>query len=202
MKTSGHIWKLGRVIDTAYFPKKLPWIDEGKGNLTLYERKRLLQLANFLKKDGYHFLAGKIDNYLAYDAASVGKKWMTFTQMHLHCMAVELAAAILAGRKLRLGAVWYVQRQSPYRAVFVLPQQQCNEPPRHAFVFTSVRQGRIGSYQHCANDIDYNVSLTVQIEGWRQTATPCAGLATWHVLFPRLSVYHDGFPLAKIASRS
>ena len=42
--TRGHLWKLGWVVDTAKFPRRLPWIDEPLGRLTLYQRKCLLQL--------------------------------------------------------------------------------------------------------------------------------------------------------------
>ncbi|CCF43803.1 hypothetical protein CH063_13405 [Colletotrichum higginsianum] len=84
--------------------------------------------------------------------------------MYLHRMAVELAAAILARRKLRLGSIWNESgRRAPYRAVFVWPDQGDDGPsPIAAFAFTSAWQGIAGSQTHEANDIDRHVSLGVE----------------------------------------
>ncbi|TLS21454.1 uncharacterized protein PpBr36_10413 [Pyricularia pennisetigena] len=165
VKTRGHLWKLGRVVDTADFPPELPWIEKAKGNLNLHERKALLQLAIFLE-DTDDFLAHQIYDYLDYDAASVGKRWVTFTEKHLYDMAAELAAGILARRELMLGKLWNSPWHSFYRAVFVLQEMECNGPsPPPSFAFTSVMQGQIGSQHHDANDLDYNASLAVDIQG-------------------------------------
>lgn len=92
--TRGHIWKLGRVIDTSRFRRTLPWINEASGRLTLEQRKRLLQLVLHLK---YRRLANRIDEYLAADAdADAEEDYASFTKIYLHRIAVELAAVIRA----------------------------------------------------------------------------------------------------------
>jgi hypothetical protein len=164
--TRGHVWKLGRVIDTSRFRRKLPWIDEPSGRLTLGQRKRLLQLVFYLNDLNYRWLARRIDDYLAADA-NARDDYASFTDMYLYRMAAELAAAIQARQKLRLGSIWDSTGQSaPYRAVFVCSGEGNEEiylPPM-AFVFTSVRQGDPGSWIHDANDINHHVSLEVELE--------------------------------------
>ncbi|KAL8372203.1 hypothetical protein RB595_001816 [Gaeumannomyces hyphopodioides] len=90
----------------------------------------------------------------------------TFTDLYLHRMAVELADAILTRRKLRLGIIWDKGQSAPYSAIFVWSGQGGNGPyPLPSdFVFTSVRQGDLGSDIYDANDIDCHVSLVVDIE--------------------------------------
>ena len=73
----GHLWKLGRVIDTSMFGRKLPWIDNPRGRLPLNERKRLLQLIFCLNDLNYPILASQIDNYLAADA-NAGETYDSF----------------------------------------------------------------------------------------------------------------------------
>ncbi|TLD04233.1 uncharacterized protein PgNI_12155 [Pyricularia grisea] len=137
--TSGHIWRLGRIIDTAEFPRVLPWIDEPEGRLTLLQRKSLLRLVCHLHRLRHHRLANRINNYLAVDSRA-GESFTGFTDLFLYRMATELAKAILARRKLRLGSIWDQGRSAPYRGIFVWLEKETNEPcplPL-AFVFTSV----------------------------------------------------------------
>ncbi|KAL6910134.1 hypothetical protein GGI43DRAFT_389416 [Trichoderma evansii] len=119
--TKGHMWKLCRIIDTSTFGRKMPWIANSSGRLKLNQRKRLLQLALCLNKLKQFPLAQRIDQYLADDASSdAGDDYASFTEMYFHHMAAELAAAIKARRKLRLGSVWDpTGATEPYRAVFV-----------------------------------------------------------------------------------
>jgi hypothetical protein len=164
--TRGHVWKLGRVIDTSRFGRKLPWIDEPSGRLTLGQRKRLLQLVFHLNDLNYRWLADRIDDYLAADANAI-EDYASFTDMYLHHMAAELAAGIQARQKLRLGSIWDPTGQSaPYRAVFVWSGEgdEGIYLPPPAFVFTSARQGDRGSRIHDANDINHHVSLKVELE--------------------------------------
>lgn len=167
--TKGHLWKLGRVVDTSTFRPKLPRIDNPNGRLTLNERKRLLQLVFRLCDIGYRSLAGRIDKYLVADADSGGGPYASFTEEYLFRMASELAAAIRMHRKLRLGSIWDpTGRSAPYRAVFVWSNKNGNEdedearPP--AFVFTSAWYRNPGSEAHDANDINRHVSLKVVVE--------------------------------------
>ncbi|KFA66573.1 hypothetical protein S40285_09590, partial [Stachybotrys chlorohalonatus IBT 40285] len=144
----GHLWKLGRVIDTSMFGRKLPWIDNPRGRLSLNERKRLLQLIFCLNDLNYPILASQIDNYLAADA-NAGEAYDSFSDMYLHRMASELAAAIRMHRKLRLGSIWDPTGQTArYRAVFVWSPENKNpddEYPPPAFVFTSAWPRNPGS---------------------------------------------------------
>ncbi|EFZ04529.2 hypothetical protein MAA_01603 [Metarhizium robertsii ARSEF 23] len=161
----GHLWKLGRVIDTSTFWPKLPWIAEPRGRLTLWQRKRLLQLVFRLHDLDHDWLAERIDGYLAADA-NTRKDYRSFTEMYLHRMAVEIAATIQSRQKLRLGSIWDAGGcSSPYRAIFAWTgedtEMTCQPPP--AYVFTCARQGDPGSYGHDANDIDRHVSLQVEL---------------------------------------
>lgn len=163
--TKGHLWKLGRIINTATFPRRLPWINKPSGRLTSDHRKCLLQLVFHLRdSDRCHWLADQIDEYLDTDAdAHAWEEYHSFTEMHLHRMAAEIAAAILDGRKLRLGSICDDTERPPrYRAVFVWsdPDGDGLYPPA-GFAFTSAWQGDPGSQTHDANDIDRHVSLEV-----------------------------------------
>ncbi|GFP54313.1 hypothetical protein TASIC1_0003069100 [Trichoderma asperellum] len=185
----GHLWKLGRVIDTSKFRLKLPWINNPNGRLERDQRRRLLQLF-FCLNDLEHFpLAELIDQYLAYDAEfDASEDYGSFTEMYLHHMADELASAIEAGRKLRLGSIYNPTGQTEfYRAVFVWSDEdeyeyegeyadddmgeyeyvyedegEVHPPP--AYVFTSAWFRNPGSETHDANDIDRHVSLEVDLE--------------------------------------
>jgi hypothetical protein len=165
--TKGHLWKLGRVVDTAMFRRKLPWIDNPDGQLTLNQRKGLLQLVFRLCDFKYRSLAHRIDEYLAADAGA-RDAGTSFTKNYLHGMACELAAAIRVRRKLRLGCIWDPSgRPAPYRAVFVWSNEDGDRGeacPPPAFVFTSAWPRDLGSEFHDANDIERHVSLEVDLE--------------------------------------
>ncbi|KAL7947300.1 hypothetical protein V8C42DRAFT_317368 [Trichoderma barbatum] len=169
--TKGHLWKLSRVIDTSEFRKTLPWIVNPNGRLSLNQRKRLLQLVHCLNDLEHCPLADQIHKYLAKDATfDAEENFASFTEMYLHRMAAELAAAIRARRKLRLGSIWDpTGRSVPYSAIFVWSdrgededEDEANPPP--AFVFTSAWYRDPGSETHEANDIDRHVSLEVDLE--------------------------------------
>lgn len=136
--TSGHIWRLGCIIDTAEFPRKLPWIDEPEGRLTLLRRKSLLRLVRHLYRLRHHQLANRINNYLATDSRA-GESFTGFTDLFLYRMATKLAEAILVRRKLRLGSIWDQGGSAPYRGIFVWSEKERGRtcPLPLAFVFTS-----------------------------------------------------------------
>lgn len=200
ISTQGHLWKLSRIIDTSMFPKILSWIDNPSGRLTLNQRKRLRRLSLRLNELRYPTLAGRIDEYLAADANSGAKKdYTSFTDMYLHRMATELAAAIRAHRKLRLGSIWDPTGWSaPYRAVFVWSDTDEDKGEAHpppAFVFTSAWPRDLGSKIYEANDIDRHVSLEVSLE------ESLDGTDVPHVRVRRSLLgmcFFDGYPRTKV----
>ncbi|KAM0742719.1 hypothetical protein ACQRIT_002896 [Beauveria bassiana] len=167
--TKGHLWKLGRVVNTSTFWGKRPWINNPNGRLTVNHRRRLLHLVFRLNDLGYGSLAGEIDKYLATDAeAKADDSYDSFTENYLHYMASELGAAIRARQRLRLGSLWdQTGRPAPYRAVFVWSGQDEDEnevQPTPALVFTSAWFRNPGSESLDANDINRHVSLEVKLD--------------------------------------
>ncbi|KAJ0362690.1 hypothetical protein COL26b_013257 [Colletotrichum chrysophilum] len=165
--TKGHLWKLGPIIDTATFRRELPWVEDPRGRLTLNARKRLLQLVFCLYDLDCDWLADRIREHLDADVDAAGEEHRSFTDMHLHRMAAELATAILARRKLRLGRIWNDSEQPAlYRAIFVCSDLGDDGAyPPAAFAFTSAWEGVPGSQTYDANDIDRHVSLEVEKGG-------------------------------------
>ncbi|KAK1975348.1 hypothetical protein LZ30DRAFT_764297 [Colletotrichum cereale] len=191
--TRGHLWKLGPVIDTAR--RKLPQIDKPRGRLTLYERRALLQLVFHLYDIDCRWLADRIDKYLAANAHAK-KEYRSFTKIYLHRMATELAAAVLAHRKLRLGSIWG-KSEGPalYRALFVWSDQGGDRAyPPVAFAFTSAWQGDPGSQTHDANDIDRHVSLGVEKRSLGSGGVPQLRVRRWLLGM----CFFDGCPLTKV----
>ncbi|KFA80121.1 hypothetical protein S40288_04636 [Stachybotrys chartarum IBT 40288] len=171
----GHLWELGRTIDTRRFTDELPWVEEAAGQLDLYDRKRLQKLAEHLDDLQHSHLAGLIGWYLDKDAAVRGKD-PTFTEWHLHNMAVDVVAAISARRKLILGSLRdKLGVRKSYSAVFVLP----DDSPSPAFAFTSMWPADPGSEEHDANDVDHHVSLEVKKEHGRSSAKPQLRVGRW-----------------------
>ncbi|KAM3449436.1 hypothetical protein MY3296_006901 [Beauveria thailandica] len=166
--TMGHLWQLGPVVDTSFWGE-LPRIDNRKGRLTVTDRRRLLKLVLRLNDLKHYFLSSEIDKYLAADAEANGDdSYDSFTERHLHCMALELAAAIEARQRLMLGRIWDPKGWSaPYHAVFVWPGQDEDDnevQPPPAFVFTSAWFRDPGSETYDSSDINRHVSLEVCLE--------------------------------------
>ena len=168
ISAKGHLWKLGRVVDTSMFRRKLPRIDKPNGRLNINERRYLLQLVFRLCDIGYRSLAGRIDEYLVADADFRGGPNASFTEEYLFRMASELATAIRTHQKLILGSIWDpTGRSAPYRAIFVWCDKNGDEDearPPPAYVFTSAWYRNPGSKAHDANDINHHVSLGVVVE--------------------------------------
>ncbi|KAI5463589.1 hypothetical protein BGZ63DRAFT_452949 [Mariannaea sp. PMI_226] len=183
--TKGHLWKLSHVIDTSKFGKKLPRIGNPRGRLTLTNRKRLLKLVFRLNDLGHSSLADRIDKYLADDGnCDADKDYTSFTDMYLHRMAAELARAIKARRKLRLGSIWNpTGRSAPpgASAVFIDKDEDGDEScPPPEFVFTSAWPRDPGSETYDANDIDRHVSLEVRLEEpFHGTGVPHLRVRRW-----------------------
>jgi len=135
---------------------------------------------------GYRPLASRLEEYLAADARAAGKDYNCFADMYLHRMATELAEAISAGQKLRLGLTSDPEGQweepTSYNAVFVWSGRRggAPNPPAPAYVFTSSRQGDPGSQTYDANDLDRHVSLEVDIKQPRGSGgVPQLRIQTW-----------------------
>ncbi|KAI0404564.1 hypothetical protein F4802DRAFT_221683 [Xylaria palmicola] len=159
--TRGHIWKLGRIIDTSTFTP--PRSNNPHGRRTLNQRMRPLRWLVFCLRK-HRYLSNRIKEYLKSDAkADPRKRYVSFTETYHHRMATELVTAIREGQNLRLGSIWdpSEQHSKRYRAVFVWPSK---ERPLPAYVFTSTWPADPGSEAHDANDTDHHVSLAVSVE--------------------------------------
>ncbi|KAH9203981.1 hypothetical protein DL95DRAFT_499205 [Leptodontidium sp. 2 PMI_412] len=121
--TKGHLWKLGRVIRTATFSRRLPWVEDPSGSLTLHQQKRLTQLANKLRSLSHTLLANQIEAYLCRDSfhkKDEQSRDTTFPKSYLRMMAVELVTAMDKGKTLRLGSIWgAMETVTPYTAIFI-----------------------------------------------------------------------------------
>ncbi|RYP18241.1 hypothetical protein DL765_004040 [Monosporascus sp. GIB2] len=117
--------------------------------LTLTQRRCLLRLAHHLYNLGHHPLSDRISDYLDAGAEAYAKKdYASFTGMRLHRMAAEIAAAIRARLKLRLGSIQDpTERFVPYRAVSVWSGERGNAAnlPLSDFAFMSAWPGDPGS---------------------------------------------------------
>ncbi|KAK1598344.1 uncharacterized protein LY79DRAFT_586930 [Colletotrichum navitas] len=101
--------------------------------------------------------------------------------MYLHHMATELAAAIMARRKLRLGSIWPNSKPNAwYRAIFVWSDRDEDglQPPA-TWAFTSARKAAAGSQALDHNDIDRHVSLTVDAECLQGGGAPQLRVRGW-----------------------
>ncbi|RYP47723.1 hypothetical protein DL768_006259 [Monosporascus sp. mg162] len=157
--TSGHLWKLGRTIQTAQLNSHLPPVEIVRGALDPQEQQLLTQL--WWKLDSYpesRILASEIKNYLDQDAK--GNQLFEFGENYVLMMAAEVASAIRDGKVLRLGSL---EGKDQYSAVFVWGDESFgrfdHEP---AFVFTSSQPKKPDSSGHDANDTDRHVSLEVE----------------------------------------
>lgn len=168
----GHLWKPGCIIDTTKFTQELPWPEQPSGGLSMKQRKPLLQLVFHLYKMGQRPYADWINKYLT----------AGFAKKYIYHMAVELAGAIEAGEKLRLGGIWDPAGLStPGYAIFVWSGKDDDgaDPPPPAFVFTSVWQRDPGSEAHDANDIDRHVSFRVDLENPLDSGVPHLRVRSW-----------------------
>ncbi|CAH0057846.1 unnamed protein product [Clonostachys solani] len=195
--TSGHLWKLGRVIDPWIPRRKLPRTRCARGRLSLVQRRRLLRLVHCLRKVGHIWLASRMEGYLATDAMARGA-YKSFKEMYLHTMAAELANAIRDRRKLKLGSIWNPTGQTAsYHAIFVDDTKCLNRANLlfPEFAFTSARQGDLGSLTHEANDIDRHVSLLVELEQPSgNTHIPHLRIKNWLLGM----CFFDGYPRTKV----
>ena len=127
IKTVGHLWKLGKVIETRRFARKLPYHKDSHGCSNRKQRQRLRQLANELSSGchgrRYLKLANDIERYLLQDLHPENK---TFSKAHKDLMAGEVVQAIESGKNLHLARLVPISHEkrlkyahSPYRGIFI-----------------------------------------------------------------------------------
>lgn len=203
IETKGHLWKIGRIVDTSRFRLPLPEIEESSCSLPLSRKgqQRLAQLAAELKLLGETSLAAQIDRFLNHDPSSQGERSKSepFSRQYMCLMAEEIATAIGKGKLLRLGRIWNSLRQKvPASAIFVwsvsgAAQDRNVKSGLHGsnnitkrgrgakkeYAFTASRPLKHDSQRQGTNDLDHHLSLEVE---W----SPSSGQG--HCPIPRLHV--------------
>ncbi|KAK0615091.1 hypothetical protein B0T17DRAFT_510900 [Bombardia bombarda] len=122
VQTVGHLWKLGKTIDTSKLPHdgysyENP-VDNKKCQLETFHRRQLERLLKELRIQQYHPLAIQLEKYLQEDHKFSSSLIMLqqnsrnsrfFYEDYKLLMAIELADAVANGSKLRLGCLWHPQ---------------------------------------------------------------------------------------------
>ncbi|KAK0713519.1 hypothetical protein B0T26DRAFT_717670, partial [Lasiosphaeria miniovina] len=165
--THGHFWKLGKVINTRNWPDQGARLDVTHGKLELIQRRRLAYMTKWLEKECHGNLADSIRNYLSRDTklAGVSENQMSFTELYMHAMAVEISGAIERGDPLALGCLWDTngpETYSPYMAVFARGDRDGYDG--EVFAFTASRPEDASSDEFHVNDLDRHVSFEVAVE--------------------------------------
>ncbi|KAK4443984.1 hypothetical protein QBC34DRAFT_475906, partial [Podospora aff. communis PSN243] len=159
--TEGHLWKLGKVIETENWPARGAWVDVLEGRLEVVQRKRLSYLAGCLEDEGHAELVNELRNFLDRDArlAQASEHEASFAEIYMLDMADEVADAIKRGQPLILGCLWNKGRRSPYRAIF--PWDEGCEDVEGLFAFTASRPEDVSAEEMDLNDLDRHVSFQV-----------------------------------------
>ncbi|KAH7173073.1 hypothetical protein DER46DRAFT_679198 [Fusarium sp. MPI-SDFR-AT-0072] len=144
IKTKGHLWKLGRIIDPVRFRLPLPEAKNKSCPVTQDEQRHLTHLAAELRRLHKATLAMHIERFLNYDPTRQedNLKNKTFSRRYMRLMAEELVTAIKKGKLLRLGRI--------------------GRKPEWKFAFTASRPLERGLQWHGTNDLDHHVSLEVK----------------------------------------
>ncbi|KAI0965047.1 hypothetical protein F4678DRAFT_454006 [Xylaria arbuscula] len=151
--TSGHLWKLGWIIHTNRYRYQLPWVQKSGGSLTRVQRQYLTLLCQTLwKSPRSRALASYITTYL--DGDTKGKADFEFGENYMRMMMIEVARAMEAGKKLRLGTL---DNSRESTAIFIW--EGSRRTP--GFVFTSSQPKNLNTGNYINNDIDNHVSLEV-----------------------------------------
>lgn len=186
IQTSGHLWKLGPIINANEIAwEERPFCDP-QGRLEPDQRQCLFQLKRYLRAKKWSELGSQLERFLANDArAEPGAAFKSFSEYYIHLMANEVAAAIQGGGKLRLGSIYgeATNRRSRlpvYRAIFVLNSERDDEAQElPAFVFTLMQEGDPGSETHDNNDLERHVSLGVVKEASADDELPRLRTQRW-----------------------
>ncbi|KAI1271192.1 hypothetical protein F5Y07DRAFT_383841 [Xylaria sp. FL0933] len=154
--TSGHLWKLGRIIETDHFRDRLPWVDSPDGELTLLQQRYLTRLCQELKRFPESVeLSRCIADYLEDDATDNAP--FQLGEDYMLKMMKEVSEAIGNGRYLRLGSL---RESEECMAIFIWEGDN-----KSGTIFTSLwpKDSNIESY--ITHDIDRHVSLEVDLRG-------------------------------------
>ncbi|KAI7758723.1 hypothetical protein LZL87_013785 [Fusarium oxysporum] len=183
IKTKGHLWKLGRIIDPVRFRLPLPEAKNKSCPVTQDEQRHLTHLAAELRRLHEATLAMHIERFLNYDPTRQedNLKNKTFSRRYMRLMAEELVTAIKKGKLLRLGRMWnFKKKTNPCSAIFIWDADGTEETniqgnsyqsninnkrgrkPEWKFAFTASRPLERGLQQHGTNDLDHHVSLEVK----------------------------------------
>jgi hypothetical protein len=181
IKTGGHLWKLGRIIDTSRFRLPLPETKKKSCSFAEDEQRRLAQLAAELRRLHETTLAIHIERFLNFDPTRPEENFKneTFSRWYMRIMAEELVTAIEKGKLLRLGRIWQSQRnENLCSAIFIWdtdgtentkitskPYRYSNYSKRDRrleFAFTASRPLQRGFQKRGTNDLDHHVSLEVK----------------------------------------
>ncbi|CAG7563214.1 unnamed protein product [Fusarium equiseti] len=181
IKTKGHLWKLGRIIDTSRFCLPLPQAKEKPCSFAEDEQQYLAKLAAELRRLHEPTLAWHIQRFLDYDRTRPDENSdkETFSRQYMRIMVKGLVAAIKKGNLLRSARIWSPQRNdNPCSAVFIWDADVANntglkgKPYRYdnyrkrertpEFAFTASRPLQRGFQDRGTNDIDHHVSLEVK----------------------------------------
>ncbi|KAI1330211.1 heterokaryon incompatibility protein-domain-containing protein [Xylariaceae sp. FL0255] len=157
IKTQGHLWRLGRCLNTSWFPRTPPDVEDN-GYLKLDDQRRLMLLAEAVESLGYRDLGEDIRRYLEYGDTS--KYTNSFAKDYQRYMAEELAIAIRQKKRIQLASLYEPSgRHSRYRSIFI-----CNPSGPHGapeYVFTASRERAAGNNNSLENDTDRHVSIEV-----------------------------------------
>ncbi|SPJ82310.1 uncharacterized protein FTOL_09715 [Fusarium torulosum] len=191
IKTKGHLWRLGRIINTARFRLPLPEAKRSSSSLSRDDERRLTQLAAELRHLDETSLAAQITRFLNHDPDRQREGGMSEPfPMHYMClMAQELATAIVEGKLLRLGRIWNTRGEEVLSsAIFVWDLDDTEDinregkshtfesnsrqsrKPKNAYAFTASRPLECGSQQRGTNDLYYHLSLEVECIPSREKA--------------------------------
>ncbi|KAI0814210.1 hypothetical protein GGR55DRAFT_701898 [Xylaria sp. FL0064] len=152
--TSGHLWKLGRIIETDHFRNRLPWVDSPGGKLTLLQQRYLTRLCQELEKFLESIeLSRCIANYLENDASNNAP--FQLGENYMLKMMKEVSEAIDSGRDLRLGSL---RGSEECMDIFIWEGDD-----RPGIIFTSLRPKEPNIEKHISHDIDSHVSLEVDL---------------------------------------
>ncbi|KAK6824433.1 hypothetical protein RU639_005104 [Aspergillus parasiticus] len=180
--TSGHLWRLGKIVEDARSTRPPPRGDDYQ--LNWYHRMRLGQLARHLCSGEcgscYDYIASAIDEYLDQDERWENKD-ITFSKFYKDLMAEEIVKAMddRHSPRLRLGLLISQEEYrgtNPYSGVFIRePGHRWEED--ETYVFTAVCPA-----EKTVDDIEKHVSLEVELLGSPKSRRPKRPIT--EVVFP------------------
>lgn len=91
LQTSGHLWKLCKIIDTSGWPDGRKWVDGLDGKLQPIQRRRLACLVEVLEKHAYRDLSSALSAYISKDVrrANIAYGRLSFAERYMLTMARE-----------------------------------------------------------------------------------------------------------------